>query len=847
MKIRLLLFFLLFLHFSFAQTVIKGVVKNEAGIGIPGVRISVENTTYGVASNNNGAYFLEVENQSQVIIKYGMFGFETTIDTIVLSGPTVIHDIVLRREAEQLGEVEVVAEKGDVAKEIMQKVIDTKKNIQRQYETYQCETYIKTSLEKEDRFQGLKDVKELANPDGLESDVNIPVRQKMNFIESYSITRFKQNDTYRESVLAHNDYSEKSNSTVTVSANFSDPNSILPSQSIAYNPYIFFEKVQDGDFDPYQNLINLPKVSSNPLVSPIALNAFINYKFSLVGVFEENGQEIFDILVEPRFSEAPLFSGHLYIIDSLWVIKSMDLSINPSAMAYFKDFRIIQDYEQIEGKWVPVRREFSYTINDGMNIVMANTRVSHKNYLFNLDFDKNTFKNVLMDYDVDAFNKDSAYWANTRPIQLKEEELAFIHEQDSIEKLLTSDAYIDSVNTEYNRLRFWDFVLSGVGFRNREKQQEIYINPLISQIVPFGVGGYRHRLGGMYSKEFENAQKIRVNGTIDYGFRNKDLKGDLGIEYTFDPLHFGSFKISGGDNYDFVTMEQSIANFFSPSNYVRKTFINISQRYELVNGLYGKVTFDYSTRRDISYIAPGPVYDTLSQIFDWPLPVPYETYTVSILEFQFIYRFKQKYILKGNKKLIVGTEMPELRLRYKAGIPRLFGSDVNFNFLEISASDKITFGTFGDMKWSVEAGTFFGKMADQVQYVERQFFRGSDVFFFSNPLSTMQLLDATFNTTQPYLQAFAIHHFKGAIMNKIPLINKLKLELVAGAGMLLIDSENYEHIEFYAGLERKLKIRSQLFKVGVFYVVRQNNASSVSLNFKIGLDFFNSFTNNWSY
>lgn len=847
MKSRLLFLFILAISSSFGQTIIKGIVKNEAGIGIPGVRISIENTTYGVASNNNGAYFLVIEDLSQVVIKYGMFGFETRIDTIQLTGSTMNHDVILRREAEQLGEVEVVAEKGDVAKEIIQKVIDNKKIIQGQFETYQCETYIKTSLEKEDRFKLLKDAKELASQSGGDPNTNIPVRQKMNFIESNSITRFKQSDTYRETILAHNDHSEKSNSTVTVSADFSDPNSILPSQTIAYNPYIFFEKVQDGDFDPYQNLLNLPKVSANPLVSPLAINTFINYKFSLVGVFEENGQEIFDIQVDPRFSEAPLFSGHLYVIDSLWVIKSMDLSINPSAMAYFKDFRIIQDYEQIDGKWVPVRREFSYTINDGMSIVMGNTRVSHKNYLFNLEFDKNTFKNILMDYDVDAFNKDSAYWANTRPLQLKEEELAFIREQDSIEQVLMSDAYIDSVNTEYNRLRFWDIVLSGVGFRNREKQQEIFINPLISQIVPFGVGGYRHRLGGIYSKEFENAQKIKFNGTIDYGFRNKDLKGELGVEYTFDPLHFGSFKLAGGDNYDFVTMEQSIANFFSPANYVRKTFVNVSQRYELINGLYGKVSFDYSTRSDISDINPGPVYDTLSKLLDWPLPEPYETYTVSILEFQFIYRFKQKYILKPNKKLIVGTEMPELRLRYKLGIPNLFGSDVNFNFLEISASDKITFGTFGDMKWSVEAGTFFGKTADQVQYVERRFFRGADFFFFSNPLSTMQLLNYTFNTTQPYLQAFVIHHFKGAIMNKIPLINKLRLELVAGAAMLLIDSENYEHIEFYAGLERKIKIRSQLFKVGVFYAVRQNNETSVNLQFKIGLDFFNSFTNDWSY
>jgi hypothetical protein len=220
---------------------------------------------------------------------------------------------------------------------------------------------------------------------------------------------------------------------------------------------------------------------------------------------------------------------------------------------------------------------------------------------------------------------------------------------------------------------------------------------------------------------------------------------------------------------------------------------------------------------------------------------------VSIIELKLLYRFKQQYIIKGNKKLIVGTQFPELRMTYKKGIPGMFGSDVNFDFLEIGASDQISFGTFGKMKWDVEAGTFFGKTSDEVQFIERRFFRGSDLFFFSDPLNTLQLLDSTFNTTQPYLQAFVIHHFKGAIMDKIPLVNKLKLELVAGAGALWIQSANYAHIEFYAGLERVFKIRKQLFKMGVFYVVRENNAASVNLNLKFGFDFFNSFTNDWSY
>src|SRR5690606_36673658 len=192
---------------------------------------------------------------------------------------------------------------------------------------------------------------------------------------------------------------------------------------------------------------------------------------------------------------------------------------------------IIEDFEQIDGNWVPVRREFIYTINDGSDRVLANTRVHHSGYQFNVEFEKNEFKNVVVEYAEDAFDKDSLYWAGTRPIQLKPEEIRFIHEQDSIAREHASDEYVDSVNKEFNRVTVWDILLNGVGFRNREKRQEIYINPIISQFQILAVGGFRWRIGGSYSKEFDNAHKIDVDGDIDYGFLNKDVKGDLGVEY----------------------------------------------------------------------------------------------------------------------------------------------------------------------------------------------------------------------------------------------------------------------------------------------------------------------------
>ncbi|UKN01743.1 DUF5686 and carboxypeptidase regulatory-like domain-containing protein [Paracrocinitomix mangrovi] len=822
----------------FSQNIIKGNVLDVYGQGIPGVRVSMPNSTYGVPTNAKGAYFLEVDSLGEFQISYSMLGFQTHTDTILVEGKITIHDVTLEESPTELNAVEIYADKKDIAKEVMKNVIDNKKNMKRQYDSYQCNTYIKTTLEKENRIAFLKPKDE---PEG---------RQKMNFTESYSISKYKANNTYKEEIIAYQDYSDKSESSVVVSADFSNPNSLLPSQVVEYNPYIFFEKVEDGEFDPYQNLIDLPKVSSKPLVSPAAVNAFINYKFYLKNIFYEDDQKIYDIIVEPRFKEAPLFSGNLYIIDSLWVIKSMDLTINGAAMEYFKDFRILQDFENIDSNWVPVRREFSYTINDGADRVLGNARVDHSDYQFNVEFDKNEFKNVIMEYKDDAFEKDSVFWVETRPIQLKPEELNFIREQDSIRQIVESDEYIDSVNAEYNKITVWDVLLSGVGFRNREKKQEIFINPIISQFQILAVGGFRWRVGGNYSKEFDNAQKIAVDGKIDYGFLNKDVKGDLGIEYTFLPKRFGSFKVRGGDNYDIITLQQPITNILSGGNFVRKTFFGMSQRLELVNGLYGRLSYDYSTRRSIEGIVYPPIYDTLYDIGIWTPPKPFETYTVSIFELEFLYRFKQQYIMKKGKKIIVGTEYPELRLTFKKGVPDMFGSDVNFNFVEIGVSDEVTAGTFGILKWNVEIGSFIGdnNNLDNVPYVEQKFFRGSDFFFFSNPLSSLQMLDSTFNTSRPFLQAYAIHHFNGSLLGKVPLINKLKLEVVAGGGILYIQDYNYKHIEAYVGIERKFKIRKQLFKIGVFYAFRQNsNPNTALFNFKFGLDFFNSWTNKWSW
>lgn len=825
------------LCFSFslqAQYILKGSVTNKNNEPIPGVKIYVDSSTYGVITDFNGDYFLELKALKDYSIQYKMIGMDDTTLIITLADKITVQNVQLSEQAVELGSVEVVKKKIKVANSIIKKVQKNKKNMAFQVDNYVCNTYLKTGLDREQR----------------EPDSTAEGPSKMNLIESLSITTFIAPNTYHEKVIAHHDYSNKEPSIATSPIDYFQDD-ITPIQAVEVDPYIFYEKVEDGDFNLYQNMINLPKISEHPITSPLGVQAFTNYKFKLTNIIFEGEQKIYEIEVTPRFKSAALLSGHLYIISDLWVVKSFNLSVNSDAMPFFRDFNVIQDYEQINELWIPVRREFTYTIKEKEDYIRANTRVNHSNFKFNQTVTKKGFKNEISNYATDAFNKDSAYWNQNRPIQLKQSELQFIIEQERIDSILQSEHYLDSVDAEFNKITFWDVALNGVGLRNRYKKQEIFIAPILGSFELFGIGGFRYNFKGTYSKQFENAHKIEVKPSLNYGFRNNDLKPQISVDYTFQPLKFGSVELEMGNIYQRVTNQTTLVNYMlGGANMVENSFISLAHRRELINGLYGRLKFSYADMRPLGDVELGPIIEYFKSIDTLDLqlfhdPPPFEPYRISLVELKFQYRFKQKYIIKNNEKLIVGSKYPEIEMTFKQGIPKLFGSQISFNALEFKVSDEINFGNYGDSRWKFIAGSFLYK--EDLRVIEHQFFKESDQIFFSNPLNTHQSLDTNYNTSGSYLQAFYLHHFNGFFLNKIPLIRKLKFESIAGASLMLIDEFDYSHSEFFLGIEKKVRILNQYFKYGFYYVGRFNDVTNPQLRFKISIDYLNTFTNKWSW
>jgi len=860
------------------SAVIKGVITDANNEPVPYVSVYIKNTTFGVSSNLKGEYFLETKPGAYTIV-FSSIGYDSQEKEVnTFQNPTIILDIQLLESANELIAMTVYSDRRDIAKEIMSKVRDNRKQYLQAVDNYSCKTYQKILLEKECRGcdsvnkiladtltekEKKKAAKQKAKADkkyarkNKNKEIDTTAKsaknlndhiknQKLNLIESLSEVSFDPPGKYKEIVTAYHDYAEVTPpSSGTISFGFTvGENDIAPIVGTSENPYLLISDVQSANFNFYENLIEAPALTDKQLMSPIAAASGLNYFYDLESEFFQDGKKIYKIAVKPVYKHEALFSGYIFIEDETWALVSVDLKVNPTSLLFCEEFQIIQNYNEVEkGIYMPTRREFNYVIREAGYNYLGSTRVDHSDYKVNITFPPRFFSAEVKRFNDDAFDKDSAYWTNVRPLTLKTNELMFIRETDSLRNFYASEEYLMSLDSSYNELTIWNFLLTGIGHRNRYKKSEFFIAPLVGQLVPLGIGGYRHRLTGVYKKEFSNAMLLETDGQVDYGFANKDIKGKIGLGLTYVPKKFVRTYITVGDYYDMINTYASIGSIFSRSNYVRTKTFTIAQRMEIINGLFAELTFDFSDQLPIDNLIQD---EWSNQVFgDINTPISFERYVKSEVKLELKYRIRQRYMIRGGKKIILGSKWPELSFFYRKGIPDLFNSEVDFDYLEIGARHEIKMARLGSGNWNVQAGTFTNK--NNLRIIEYKYFRGSDPIFFSDPTRSFQLLGPTLSASSSFLRGNYIQHFDGVLLNKIPILNRMKITFAAGAGTLIVPEAEFSHFEMFGGIERIVRIKKQLFRFGVYAVTADNSFDSPDFTFKFGISFYNSFSKKWDY
>lgn len=813
-----------------ATVQLTGKIVNAQKQPIPYATVYFKNTSYGSVAGLNGAFSISSSLGTQTLIVRSI-GYADAERTIQVGTTNKKIEITLSSTATSIGEVLVSSDNRDLGKQIITKVRNNRKMYLDNVAGYVCNLYSKTSIE-----YGVPDGDDLKQTDFLN-------KEKVNFIESYSELHYAKPDKYKEIKLAYRDLGKRDQSEFTLDFSFQSTNA-YENQVTLNNPLLFEPDKNEVDFNFYKGVIAIPSFNENPYTSPIGATALLMYDFELKESFFQGAKKIYKIQVIPKFKTANLFQGFLFIEDESFALIGTELEIPAHSLKFFKYFKLIQRYKEVAPqKYVLVDEEFSYHTNLKKDkSAYGNTLLRYSNY--DLDSKLNSLLHLGSTvYSEDAYEKSDSFWRDIRPNTLKPKEISFIRVQDSMKAYKKSPAYLRYLDSLPHRIGIWDITLNGIWIQNREKKTTLFFNSLLNTVRPFAVGGYRQSISGWWNKEWKKANALKIDYDVNYGFKNKNFKGRLGARYTYLPKKFGSFRVSASNNYEMLNDYESLAATFSRSNYVDRMQLGLGTVYELYNGVLLDAHAGYGQLTSIQDLRLSNWSEDLFGSTN--IPQDFGTYREVLLTINLTLVPFQKYVMTPYKKLIKGSSYPTFNVQYRKGLNDILNSDVDYDFLEVTAAQEISLRSFGLFNYKVFAGRFLND--EQIRIADRKFFRGSDAFLFSDPLRSFQLLGPSISTTNSYLQSQFIHHFNGAIMNKIPIINRTRIHAFGGGGALFVQDDNFRHAEFYAGLERTFRIKKQLFRFSSAYVIADSNHSDLGSGVKFGIDFYNSFTNKWSY
>ena len=510
-----------------------------------------------------------------------------------------------------------------------------------------------------------------------------------------------------------------------------------------------------------------------------------------------------------------------------------------------ENIHFIQDYVRVLDQNLMNRKIIDFTIKQDVHKILGNAISINTNFELTDELPEKFEKNQVKFFSDTIDKISNNYWINHRPIDLKEGELTYIHYTDSLREYFNSEEYILKRDSSYNAINFSKILFEGIGHRNKFKGYSFYIWPVISQFNFFGIGGYRHNLGFNFKKNISDKYKISTRNNVDYGIDNKDLKGTTDISIISNEKKYKQLTIGIGDQYKLINRYASVVTALSRSNYVRSRRINTAYRTEIMNGLYGEWKIEVCQQNPIENLdLTTDVFYEYDSILEFA-PVSFIPYRKLETRLQLTWLPFQKFYYKKNKKIVIGTDYPTVNFLYRKGIPNLIGSEVDFDYLELGLKHEFTIPQLGISRWNMKLGSFIND--ESLRVIEWKYFRGSGYFIFSNPLTSFQLMGPSIASDKSFFRANYLHNFNGNIMNKIPLIGRLNMQLSGGAATLIIPKDDLGHIETFFGIEKPFKLFGGLVKIGAYAVTSANSFKGADFEFKLGISSFNSYSKKWDY
>lgn len=803
-----------FLHAQFFT--VKGKVTNTKLEPLAFASIQVKELQSGVLSKADGTYELKLEEGKYDII-VSMVGYQTRLMTIVVNR-NMSQDFILDPGPNNgLSEVVVKAKLKDRAEEFVRNVIRHKDELQQAAGAYSARVYIRAT--QKDSFA----VKNKRGP--RDSSVQQAINRELDKLSMAEISlRYDRSATGQEreerlGVSKRGDYES-----------------------------LFYVSATEGDFNLYNNLVKSRTLSIIPFISPVSYSGLLAYRYRTISTVQRGNHKIYTIGFKPTQLSNATMEGQMVIDDSLWVVLSARFTMPPYHLPEYDYFEVNQTYEKVQDTaWMITRQAFTYYSKKGKGKRSGQTVVSYTDFELDKAFAKNHFGNEVSATTAEAYKRDSSFWEQTRTEPLTVQEVQFIRYKDSIYNATHTKAYLDSLDRKINKVTWKKIGFLGQTLHSHEKERSWEFPSLLSFYQPLQFGGTRIMPMVNYNRTFPSRKNLVVRFNMSYGIRNKDVNGSVSVIRMYNPFNRGFFRVSAGRDFAAIFNGDAWINQLKRSNIYLDQQLGIGHGLELANGLFLYSDFDIAFRRSVSDYKTGDLVDSLfGDILKDNQALAFEPYNAVYGKVRLSYTPAQRYIREPNEKLILGSKWPTFYVSWRKGIPGIFKSKVDFDYLEFGMEQRITLATLGVSSYTIKTGSF-PNMKD-LRLVDYKWQRRGDPGLFLNPNEQFQSMDSTFAVFKRFYQGHYIHEFNGFFINKIPLLKKLQLREVAGAGFLIANERNLRYAEVFTGIERVFKwpfVPGAKFKLGAYVVGSVANQFRNPVQFKIGLTTWDRVSNRW--
>jgi len=640
------------------------------------------------------------------------------------------------------------------ANEIIRNIIKAKKrNNPAAYEAYKTELYSKVELDLDDISPDMKNKKMFKEFQFIFDNVDSTSDVKP-FLPAYVAERLY--DVY---------YVKK----------FNERKEMLKAQKVSginNTSVVEFIDMMHEKYNVYENWITL---LGKEFVSPFSNSGLGYYEYYILDSTFIKGAWSYKLKFKPRRKQENTFYGDFWVSMKDHAVQIVNMRMSPDANINLVNRVIIYaEFEQNKDSlWLPSKEktviDFSSNAKDKGLSIIGRTTYSYKNFelgeevVTNQDFRKMDPNGIV----AANLNQDETFWKTARHDSLTKNE-------EGVYKMIDSIKSVPIYRTWSNVL-----TLLGTGF---QVVGPVEVGPYWNLINYNRCEGNRFGLGVGTSTKL--SKKTYLYGYFAYGLADKRLKYSAQYQYVFNKEK--RTKIGGRYanlvDFESVNSEETAAQSLGagwlrrpvmPKIFLaREAKVFYQQGYK--NGFQTRLALVHrdlipqeryfvNDQTGYRYVFQNDPNDSTK------IDTSFRTFE-TVFTFRFAYR--ERLLLGNFSSISLGSKYPIVSAQYTAGIKGVLGSMYNYHKFAITLDDWFNVGIAGWVDYNVKMGTTLGR----IPYFFAETHPGNEAYFYNN--TSFNSMNSFEFASDMYFSWKIEHHMDGLILDKIPLIRRLKWRTV---------------------------------------------------------------------